>query len=38
VTTNLAIPDWQNYGDPTNGTSVLIDATNDASFYRIIGQ
>jgi hypothetical protein len=38
MTTNLASPDWQPVGDPASSTSLLVPATNDAAFYRIVGQ
>jgi hypothetical protein len=38
MTTNLASPDWQPVGYPANSTSLLVLATNDAAFYRIVGQ
>jgi hypothetical protein len=38
MTTNLTSPDWQPVGDPASSTSLLVPATNDAAFYRIVGQ
>jgi len=36
--TDLNNPAWQNFGGPTSSNSVSWAATNDAAFYRIIGQ
>jgi hypothetical protein len=38
ATTNLANPDWQTVADSINGTSLSVEATNNATFYRIMGQ
>ena len=38
VTTNLANPTWQDVGSPTTGTNVVITPSNNAAFYRIVGQ
>jgi hypothetical protein len=36
--TNLSSPAWQPLGAPMSGTHLDILPTNDASFYRIVGQ
>jgi hypothetical protein len=36
--TNLDIPSWQNFGVPTSGNNLSLTPTNDAAFYRILGQ
>ncbi len=36
--TNLNNLDWQNFGPPISGTNLLVAPTNDAAFYRILGQ
>jgi len=38
VTTNLSAVAWQDFGSATGGTSLLITPTNNAAFYRILGQ
>lgn len=38
MTTNLLAPNWQNWGSPIGGNSLLISPTNPAAFYRISGQ
>ena len=37
-TTNLAIPNWQNLDTPAGASNLLVPPTNDAAFYRILGQ
>ena len=37
-TTNLQDSDWQNLGVPMNATNLLVSPTNEATFYRILGQ
>ncbi len=37
-TTNLATPNWQNLAGPLTATNVLFAPSNDAAFYRILGQ
>jgi len=36
--TNLDNPIWENFGPPTSGTSLSLTPTNEAAFYRIVGQ
>jgi hypothetical protein len=36
--THLPGAAWQNFGGPTSGTSLLITSTNNAAFYRLLGQ
>jgi hypothetical protein len=38
VTTNLAAPDWQSLGAPVSTGPLTLYPTNDAAFYRILGQ
>jgi hypothetical protein len=38
MATNVASPDWQSVGSPTSGTHLTLSPTNDAAFYRILGQ
>ncbi len=38
VTTNLSPVAWQDFGSATGGTSLLITPSNNAAFYRILGQ
>ncbi len=38
IATNLVPLQWENFGNPTSGTSLLITPTNTAAFYRVIGQ
>jgi hypothetical protein len=38
MTTNLSNPNWQAVGGTVNGTNFLVTPTNDAAFYRIVGQ
>jgi hypothetical protein len=36
--TNLTSPVWQNLGAPLSGNSLLLTPSNDAAFYRVVGQ
>jgi hypothetical protein len=38
MTTNLLNPNWQDVGGTTNGTNLVVTASNSAAFYRIVGQ
>jgi hypothetical protein len=38
ATTNLTSPDWQNLGDPVSGNTLSITPSNNAMYYRLIGQ
>jgi hypothetical protein len=38
VTSNLPPAIWENFGSATGSTSLLLAPTNDAAFYRILGQ
>jgi hypothetical protein len=38
VSTNLSRNSWSNLGPPISSNSVVITSTNDAAFYRILGQ
>jgi hypothetical protein len=38
MATNLTSPAWQTIAGPTNGTSVSLSPSNDAGFYRIVGE
>jgi hypothetical protein len=38
MATNLASPDWQNIAGPISANSLSLSLSNDAAFYRIIGQ
>jgi hypothetical protein len=38
VTTNSLAVAWQDFGSATSSTSLLITPTNNAAFYRIVGQ
>jgi hypothetical protein len=38
ATTNLLNPDWQNVGGTISSNSLSVTPTNDAMFYRIVGQ
>jgi len=37
-TTNLASPNWQNFGAPISATNLTLSPSNDAGFYRVLGQ
>ncbi|HWF20111.1 MAG TPA: putative Ig domain-containing protein, partial [Verrucomicrobiae bacterium] len=37
VATDLTIQDWQNYGPPTNATSVMVPSTNNAAYFQVSG-
>jgi hypothetical protein len=38
MATNLSSPDWQNVGAPITTNNLFLSLSNDAAFYRIIGQ
>jgi hypothetical protein len=38
VATNLASPDWQPLGGPISTNQLILSATNQAAFYRVLGQ
>jgi hypothetical protein len=38
MTTNLLSPDWQNFGGTISGTNLVVTPSNNAAFYRIVGQ
>ena len=38
MATNLDNPIWQDFGPPTSGNSLPLTPTNDAAFYRVVGQ
>jgi hypothetical protein len=38
MATDLNNPTWQNLGPPTTGNTLSLTPTNDAAFYRIVGQ
>jgi hypothetical protein len=38
MTTNLLTPNWQNLAGPLSATNLLFAPSNDAAFYRILGQ
>jgi hypothetical protein len=38
TTTNLGVPSWQNLGDPTSATNLILSPSNAGVFYRIQGQ
>jgi len=38
MTTNLVLPNWQDFGNPTTNSSFSLTASNAAAFYRIKGR
>jgi len=38
MATNLSAPDWQNIGSPITTNNLSLSLSNDAAFYRIVGQ
>jgi len=38
TTTNLGIPGWQNIGDSTSATNLILSPSDAGAFYRIQGQ
>ena len=38
TTTNLGVPSWQNVGNPTTATNLILSPSNAGAFYRILGQ